>query len=312
MISASAETTRSRKSARARTYLEGCFLTLALVSAAVAEPVRTVDLLPDAQALLNIGGEGKAYSLAITTGPETPAIGERSYGIEVVSATGDAPYIGTNRLSGHDDHIRLSNGIGTQIDGLAHVGVDGVHFDGVPASEIFSGNGVKRYGLQDIGPVVTRGVLLDVAALRDTGTLAPGYAITEGDIEAAMERQGIAIKRGDVVLIHTGWLADKGEEAGEYLGATPGLARSAAKHLAEAGIWAVGADNWSVEVVPAEVEGEIFPLHQLFLARHGVYLLENIWTADLAADKAWEFLFVLGVPRLQGSVQAVINPIAIR
>lgn len=48
------------------------------------------------------------------------------------------------------------------------------------------------------------------------------------------------------------------------------------------------------------------------LAENGVYILENIVTRDLAADRAHEFLFVLGQAKLKGAVQMIINPVAIR
>ena len=75
---------------------------------------------------------------------------------------------------------------------------------------------------------------------------------------------------------------------------------------------AVGADSTAVEVIPFENENRPFDVHQTLLARNGVYILENMWTAELAADRAYEFLFVLGQPKFKGAVQMVINPIAIR
>jgi hypothetical protein len=48
------------------------------------------------------------------------------------------------------------------------------------------------------------------------------------------------------------------------------------------------------------------------LARNGIHILENMNTAELVKDEAWEFLFTLGPPRITGAVQAIINPIAIR
>jgi hypothetical protein len=35
-------------------------------------------------------------------------------------------------------------------------------------------------------------------------------------------------------------------------------------------------------------------------------------THELVADQAWEFMFVLGQARIKGTVQMVINPVAIR
>jgi kynurenine formamidase len=74
----------------------------------------------------------------------------------------------------------------------------------------------------------------------------------------------------------------------------------------------VGADCWGVEAVPAENPQEVFPVHQILLAKNGVYILENVQTAELAADRAHEFLFVLGQPKFKGAVQSPIHPVAIR
>ena len=75
---------------------------------------------------------------------------------------------------------------------------------------------------------------------------------------------------------------------------------------------AVGADTWGMEVVPAETEGDAFRVHQILQPEHGIYILENMDTRELAADDVSEFFFVLGQARLRGAVQMIINPIAIR
>lgn len=74
---------------------------------------------------------------------------------------------------------------------------------------------------------------------------------------------------------------------------------------------AVGADTWALEVLPGENPTELFPVHPELLAKNGIYILENMNTAELARDEVWEFMFVLGQPKFEGAVQAVINPIAI-
>jgi hypothetical protein len=53
-------------------------------------------------------------------------------------------------------------------------------------------------------------------------------------------------------------------------------------------------------------------VHRILLPMNGTYIVEVINTADLAADKDYEFLFVLGQPRFKGGVQRMINPVAIR
>ena len=94
--------------------------------------------------------------------------------------------------------------------------------------------------------------------------------------------------------------------------AEPGVGVSGAEYLASLGVMAVGADTWGMEVVPAEQEGQAFRAHQILQPEHGIYILENMDTRELAQDGVHEFLFVLGQARIKGAVQMIINPIAIR
>ena len=143
--------------------------------------------------------------------------------------------------------------------------------------------------------------------------LAGGYAINKADIEAAVAKQGTPIRKGDVVLLHTGWLASMAEKDPKaFLEKEPGLGKEGATYLASLGVVAVGGDGWAVEVLPFEDPKEAFPVHQILIAKNGVHLLENMNVGPLAADKGYEFLFVLGQPKFAGAVQAIINPVAIR
>jgi kynurenine formamidase len=92
----------------------------------------------------------------------------------------------------------------------------------------------------------------------------------------------------------------------------PGLGRDGARYLVSKGVVAVGADTWAVEAIPFEPGAGVFEVHQILLPMSGTYILENINTLELAKDKAYEFMFVLGQNKYEGSVQSMINPIAIR
>ena len=102
------------------------------------------------------------------------------------------------------------------------------------------------------------------------------------------------------------------EQPDTYGDTPPGIGVEGAAFLADQGVVAIGADTSGLEVGPSEDPDQVFPVHQLLLVERGVYILENMNTAELAADEAYEFLFVLGQPKFEGAVQAVINPIAIR
>ncbi len=174
---------------------------------------------------------------------------------------------------------------------------------------------MTELGLEKLPGLVGRGVMLDMTEHFGTDLVEEGTPYTEEDIKAAAEAQGVEIREGDVVIFHSNWLSLlDGPEAdpARYAAQEPGLGVSGAEYLAEIGVMAVGADTWGMEVVPAEEEGVAFRVHQILQPEHGIYILENMDTRELAADDAHEFLFVLGQARLKGAVQMIINPIAIR
>ncbi|MGR8947987.1 MAG: cyclase family protein [Gammaproteobacteria bacterium] len=256
---------------------------------------------------------GKVYSLAIPTTPDTPAWTGRSYQMltDRILINGESTY-GRNRLQGFDDFACIWLGIGTQIDGFAHVAVDGRHYHGLPSSEVITPRGAKRYGVEQIDPLVGRGVLLDLTMINDGQALAAGHAIGSRELRKVAARQNVTIESGDVILLHTGWLPMAGKDPQRFMQTEPGLSLDGAKYLAGRGVAAIGADNHSLEVYPAENEEDFLPVHGYLLVNEGIHILENIVTQQLAADRAYTFFFVLAPPRLSGAVQTPVHPVAIR
>ena len=256
---------------------------------------------------------GKVYSLAIPTGPDTPRFGTRNYQIQVQRIrTGPDVVRGTNKANGNDDLLITWLGIGTQLDGFAHVGIDSVHYNAVPTENVFRPNGVIKYGIHEVPPIATRGVLLDMAAYFETDVVEGGTAINRAEIEAASRAQGVQIRKGDVVLLHTGWHKTMETDPERYMRTEPGLGLDGAEYLVDLGVVAIGADTWGVEVDPEEDPLQRFPVHGYLLTKNGVYILENIKTDELARDGAYEFLFVVAAPKFVGAVQSVVHPVAIR
>jgi kynurenine formamidase len=159
--------------------------------------------------------------------------------------------------------------------------------------------------------MVTRGVLLDMAAYYNTDVVKEGTAFNVKEIEEVAKKQNVEIRQGDVVIFHTGWLSLIGTDDKRYSSGEPGLGVEGAKYLTGKGVVAIGADTWALETIPFESKN-VFEVHQILLPMNGTYILENMDTAELAKDKAYEFLFVLGQPRFKGGVQSMINPVAIR
>ena len=256
---------------------------------------------------------GKTYALGVDTGPDSPAYPPRFYSMTILQlGDGTGTPWGANKLTGNDDLMYAWMGVGSQIDGLGHIGVDHVYYNGTQAKDFVNNKGLTKFSTHALPPIVTRGVLLDMAAFYGKAILEPGTAFNEQEIKAAMKKQGVSIEKGDVVLFHTGWLNKADTDKAAFMKGEPGPGVGGAKFLIGLGAVAVGSDTWGVEAIPFEQEGQVFPVHQELLAKNGVYILENMDTRELAKDQAWEFLFVLGQPKFVGSVQAIINPVAIR
>jgi kynurenine formamidase len=256
---------------------------------------------------------GKTYALGIVTDRSTPAYPPRSFNIVVTqSSDGTGVPLAANQVTANDDLLMTYLGIGTQLDGLGHVGIGHRYYNGMHAKDFVTPGGLTKLGTESIPPMATRGVLLDMARLKRVTMLRAGTAFNRAEIDAAAKAAGVTIRKGDVVLFHTGYMALAAKDPARFIAEQPGLGKEGAAYLASLGVVAIGADTAALEVLPFESKTEAFPVHQILLAKNGVHILENINTAELAKDGATEFLFVLGQPRFKGAVQMVVNPIAIR
>ncbi len=256
---------------------------------------------------------GKVYALGIVTGPDTPVWPGRKYSVAVMPLDdGGGTPIGANLVTGHDDILMTFIGIGTQLDGFGHMGINRRHYNGVHARDFYKPDGVTKFGTEAILPTATRGLLLDMTKHYKVDQLKPGTAFNRAEIDAAAKAAGVTIGKGDVVLFHTGWMAMAKSDPKQFIAVQPGLGKEGAEYLASLGVVMIGADTSALEAIPFEDPASPFVVHQTLLVKNGVHILENINTAELAADGATDFMFVLGQPRFQGTVQAVINPVAIR
>ncbi|MCR9270369.1 MAG: cyclase family protein [Hyphomonadaceae bacterium] len=255
--------------------------------------------------------EGKTFSLGMVTGRDTPAYGPREYDVMVLQLSdGSGTPLGANQATGNDDYVDTFVGIGSQIDGLGHMGINHRYYNGVPVGDFVTTSGLTQFGTHTLPPIATRGILLDMTK-SFADPVPDGTAFNQAEIDAAAERAGVTIEAGDVVIFHTGKMkATAGETTLAPL--SPGLGVGGAQYLSDLGVVAVGADTWALEAIPFEDETRPFDVHLTLLAKNGVYILENMVTDDLAADGEGAFFFTLGVPRLEGTVQAIINPVAIR
>ncbi|MDT0633343.1 cyclase family protein [Spectribacter hydrogenoxidans] len=280
-----------------------------------ADEIGAANLLTEERALAaaELVTRGKVYGLGGETSADTPAYGSRSWSM-VITQPGQAggASIGPSDTVFNDDIHMGYVGTGSQIDGLGHIGIDNVYYNCHHASDFVQADGLTALGIHQLPNFVTRGVVLDMTEYYDETIVPEGTAFNREEIEAQAEAQGVEIREGDVVLFHTGWLELVGEDDERYITAEPGLGLEGARYLAERNVVAVGADTWGLEVIPFEEGVGVFEVHQELLARNGIYILENMDSAELVADGVSEFMFVLGAPRFTGGVQAIVNPTAIR
>lgn len=258
--------------------------------------------------------KGKSYSLAIETNKNIPAFPPRTFSVTILQPDQVAgTSLGSTKTTYNDDIIMGWVGVGTGIDGLGHVGIDNLYFNCNKAADFVAPDGLKKLGVENIPPVATRGVLLDMAGYFKTDMVKEGVVFNQAEIEGAMKRQSIkSLEKGDVVMFYTGWLKLIGKDDKRYEAGNPGLGREGANYLASRGVAIVGADNENLEVVPFEKGAGVFEVHQILLAKNGIYIIENMNLEEMVKDKVWESLFILGSPRITGGVQAIVNPIAIR
>ncbi len=190
------------------------------------------------------------------------------------------------------------------------MGVDGVFYNGHRWQDIAAMDGLKKLGAEHIPPMVTRGLLLDMVALKGR-RLRGGEVITLADTKTALDRIGATARVGDIVLFHTGWLDlwRAGDDA--FWKTQPGPGIEVANFLCEAGVAGIGADTSRLEADPHERPDVFFPVHQILLAKHGAHVLENWDTQVLVNAKANQFCLVVVPLPITGASQTWVNPVVI-
>jgi len=257
---------------------------------------------------------GSVLSLGRTYEPDMPLFGARVFAVRGTGGLAGGP-LGGNAVIWMDDFLATEIGqVGTQFDGLAHIGIGGeepMFYGGVPADEVIGSYGVNKLGIENVKPLFTRGVLLDIVALRGA-PLDAGEEITVEDIEAALERQGTAPPtEGDVVLIHTGWGRHWIEDNETFNSGAPGIGMPAARYLGDLGVAVVGSDTWPIEVVPNPDENLVFPVHQELITRRGIFIHENVATERLAEQGVYEFAYIFSPLPVKGATGSPGAPLAV-
>ena len=217
----------------------------------------------------------------------------------------------TGGIGAVEDVVAFGSHTVTHIDALSHIYADGRIYNGFSIDETTALDGAGRCGIEKSGPMATRGVLADVAKAKGVACLDPGYVVTGGDLEAALD--GVEPRAGDAVLVRTGWFEAflAAERSGEELAPEqPGLGLEAAQLLADADVAIVGADNTAVEAMPFD-NGDFCTVHIELLVRRGIYMIEHLRLDELSRDGCREFLFAVSPLPVVGATASPVNPFAI-
>ncbi len=198
--------------------------------------------------------------------------------------------------------------VGTHFDAFCHVQLDGRVHGGATAAEAEGNFGWRAQGMEGVKPIVTRGVLLDIASDRGVDRLPDHEEIPRAEVQAAVSRHGLAIERGDAVLIRTGKMLQY-DHPSAFVAGQPGLSVDAAVWLYDQGMAVLGADNTSVE--PQPVVNWARNLHVEMLYHRGVHLLEWIDLEPLRAANVATFLFVCTPLKIKGATGSWVRPIAV-
>jgi kynurenine formamidase len=203
---------------------------------------------------------------------------------------------------------------GTHIDAVSHItsGEGDGWFGGGCAERHLGDFGPLQGDATEIPPLITRGVLFDVAGARGVAALPAHDTIGPRELEKLAERDGLDLRPGDVALVRTGYLS--GWPDAEFISAheQAGIDRDAALWLADHGVVAVGGDTESLEVLPSTVPGNPHPVHIALLRERGIFMIEMVNCEELAHDRVYEFCFVCLPVSIRGATGSMVRPIAVR
>ena len=262
---------------------------------------------------------GKMYRLGMPYKQGMPLFGSRSYALHIPGLPAGGP-LGPNKCVWNDEYVIGELGqIGTQFDGPGHVGIrgkDGVDrwYNGVQLASMENVYGLKKNGVEKVGPCITRGVLIDMVGLKGR-TMEKGEVIYVKDVKACIKKAGIApIGEGDAVIFHTGWGKHWGDPP-TFNAGCPGFGWEVARYMVKKNVALLSADTWPVQVIPEEDPDTAFAIHNYMQTMNGVWFLENLSheaMSEMAKDGTYEFLFVFVPVPFVGATGSPGDAVAIK
>jgi kynurenine formamidase len=253
---------------------------------------------------------GEVIELAHVLNDKMPLLGTRRFDVHIKRTFMNEF---SNRRGSNEEVVISEIGqVGTQFDGFGHQSHEDSHYNCFKTSQIAGRTGMTKLGIHNVGMLMSRGVLIDVAAYKGVATLPDIYEITVEDLDGALKKQGTTLQAGDAVVINTGWGKLWGVDNARFVKTCPGIGIKAAQWLIAKDPLLLGSDNFPVEVTPNPDPTLSAPIHQLALVVNGVHLLENLKLDDLAAKQVYEFAFIMQPMKMQGATGSTVAPVAVR
>jgi kynurenine formamidase len=277
--------------------------------------------LIDADALrrgLDLVADGHHLSLAIPLDEKSPQQGGapgRIAPLRTMLAVNQT-YTGlAGDVAFNDDTVVMAMAAGTHIDALAHATYDGQMFNGFPADKVSAARGATWCGADKLGPIMSRGVLLDLPAVKGVERLEVGYAVTAEDLDAAAEHARVTVQSGDVLLVRTGHMQHfHAGDTHAYNHDSPGLSTLTIEWLHAHDVGAAFADTYVYEVWPPQDWAAMMPVHMIHLRDMGLIQGQNFDFEGLAAHCGetgrHEFLFSAHPEPFTNACSAPVNPVA--
>jgi len=281
---------------------------------------------------MRIPKTGQTYELGRIYEQEMPQYGYRPYFLTVIPAA-EAAKEGTG-VAQQDYFTGFIGQMGTQYDAFGHQGktvrmADGslknVYYNGFSQDDLTGKNrgvgGLEALGVEHVKPIVTRGILIDIAGYKGVPVLESRYEVTLADVRGALAKQGMnesTIEPGDAILFNYGWAMywsnpQKYNDARFFVGenqGSPGIGVEVARWAVGKKASMVGADSCCVTIQPP-TKPELGNVHHELLFG-GVGMLENMDLRELARDRVYEFLYLNLTERIRGATGSPVRPIAIR
>jgi kynurenine formamidase len=225
-----------------------------------------------------------------------------------------------SRVSWASDIMYFSGQHGSPtLDAIGHIGRDLKLYGGVDAVAATStpgGIGAKL-GVEQfpVDLMLNRAVILDVARQIAGGRpdpLPPGFEVTGAHLDTTAKAQGVEVRAGDSLLIRTGWGQFFGKDNARFLGEqSPGPGQDAARWIIDHKVRLAGDDTATFEKRPAAYGKELFSVHMMLLADHGIYIMENANLEPVGDAKVGVALLIVTPLKIEGATGSALRVLAV-